>query len=148
MGFMLWLKANWGWVWRAAAALALIALLWWVIGSVVSWYGDHKRLPVVQKAFDDEVSCQTGSACDKRLIQIAEDGRQAVLKAQQDAAERAQQEQVERDAQAKAEADRLMATAKAQAAKARAWEARYKEAVSHDAICKAWAESKVPCPVE
>jgi regulator of protease activity HflC (stomatin/prohibitin superfamily) len=134
------------WRWFAYAAVALVVL--WMLMLVRHWRADSLALPIVQATLDAEVSCQKDTACDKRLAQIAEDGRQAVLQAQQDAAERAQKAQVERDATAKAEADRLMATARAAAAKARAWEGRYKEAVTHDAICKAWSESKVPCPVE
>lgn len=146
--FMLWLKANWGWVWRVVATLALLAVVWWAIGSVVSAFADAAMLPKVQAQLDAETSCLKDSACDKRMAEVAEDGRQAVLKAQQDAADLAKKEQAERDAKAKVEADRLSSAAKAAAAKARAWEARYKDAVSHDAICKAWASQKVPCPVE
>lgn len=65
--FMLWLKANWGWVWRVAATLALLAVVWWAIGSVVSAFEDAAKLPEVEKALKSEVDCAKGSQCAERL---------------------------------------------------------------------------------
>ena len=74
---MLWLKANWGWLWKLAAAIAAVCLVWWAISTVLGWRDDSRKLVKVEEALKLEVDCAKGTKCAERAA--AEIIRQAAI---------------------------------------------------------------------
>lgn len=55
---LVWLKANWNWVWRVALAVIVVAFLWYMIGIVMQWKADADALPLVKARAAEELALE------------------------------------------------------------------------------------------
>jgi len=134
------------------AVLVALALTAWRVSAWHSAYQTREATEAASKALSArlkaEERCEVGSKCEARLKGAREAGELAVAKAQATAAEAARAAEAKMAADARAAVERAAEAARAAGVKARAWEARYREATRTDAACKAWSEQESPCPVE
>ena len=118
------------WQWRKAilwlSIVAAVALAGW---RITAWRESHLALPAVQKQLAAEVSCEAGSACERRTLAAA-----------REAEERAAE---------KASGALAGAVAREEAAQrdAAEWRKRYRQAVNDNPSCAEWNSAPIRCPL-
>ena len=118
------------WQWRKAilwlSIVAAVALAGW---RVTAWWEAYQALPAVEKELAAELSCEAGSACERRTLAAAREAEERAAEKASGALAGAvaREEQAQRDA---AE-----------------WRRKYRAAVQDDPDCAAWSAGAVKCPL-
>ena len=148
------IKQYLGWL-QALIALAVLVAAGWGVWRVMSWReGFQEREAAIEAQqlaeakLAAELACEVGTECETRTLRAAQDGADAVTAARQAAADAAEVERLRLLAEGATAVARAQAVATEARKRADRWQAKYQEAVSSDAICRAWSEMEVPCPTE
>lgn len=98
-----------------------------------------------EAALRDERDCLKGTACARRIADLARDGAEAVRKATEDAQEAARAEQARVAAEGQAAVERATAAASVARVRLLEAEARLRKSLAEDATCAEQAAEVIRC---